>query len=57
MAMDQQQIAEKMRSRIALCRNLAESTSDPKTAEALRQIADEGQRDLDRLLSGDGFAD
>lgn len=40
---------EKMRGRIALCRNLAASTGDPKTAEALRQIADEGLRDLEKL--------
>ena len=48
--MDQQQIADKMRSRIALCLNLADTTHDRKTAAALREIAAEGQRDLDRLL-------
>ncbi len=51
--MDREQIAEKMRSRITLCRNLADTTHDPETAKALRQIADEGQRDLDRLLRED----
>ena len=49
--MERDELADKMRQRIKLCRNLANSTTDPATAAALHQIADEGQRDLDRLLS------
>lgn len=49
-SMDRDELIEKMRGRIATCRNLAR-TADPKTAEALRRLADEGQRDLDRLLA------
>ena len=48
--MDRDELIEKMRGRIATCRNLAR-TADPKTAEALRRLADEGQRDLDGLLA------
>ena len=48
--MDREELIEKMRGRIATCRNLA-GTADPKKAEALRRLADEGQRDLDRLLA------
>lgn len=40
---------EKMRNRIKLCRNLAASTGDPRTAAELRLMADEGERDLARL--------
>jgi len=47
--MDRLELIEKMRDRIAVCRNLAASTGDPATAAALRQIADEGQRDLEKL--------
>jgi len=57
--MDRQELIAKMRTRIILCRNLANSTSDARTAAALRQIADEGQRDLDKLsnegLPGDAL--
>lgn len=48
--MERDEIAAKMRERITLCRNLAASTGDPVTAEALRKIADDGQRDLEKLL-------
>ena len=48
--MELEEIAAKMRERISLCRNLAASTADPNTAEALRKIAEDGQRDLDKLL-------
>ena len=51
--MDHQQLAENIRSRIALCRNLADTTHDPQTARALRDIADEGERDLAKLLRED----
>ena len=54
--MDREQLAEKMRSRITLCRNLADTTHDPATARALREIADEGERDLGRLLGDDEAA-
>lgn len=48
--MDLEMLADKMRQRVLLCRNLANSTSDPDTAQALHKIADDGQKDLDRLL-------
>ena len=47
--MDRLELIEKMRGRIALCRNLAALTGDPQTADALRQIANEGQCDLEKL--------
>lgn len=49
--MERHELIAKMRARVALCRNLAASTSDPKTAEALRKIADEGERDIARVES------
>ena len=46
--MDQQTLAN-MRSRVAMCRRLAESTTDPRTAKVLRQMADEGEADILRV--------
>jgi len=45
---------EKMRGRIAFCRNLAATVGDPRTAAALRQMADEGERDLKALEAESG---
>lgn len=47
--MDRDELLEKMRGRVTLCRNLAASTGDPETAKALRALADEGERDIQRL--------
>jgi DNA-binding ferritin-like protein len=48
--MDDRTIAN-MRSRVARCRQLADSTTDPRTATILRQMADEGEADIWRLES------
>ena len=39
-----------MRERIERCRRLAQYVNDPRTTEALLQMAEEGERDLGRLL-------
>jgi hypothetical protein len=39
-----------MRERIAQCRRLAQFVNDPRTTQALLQMAEEGERDLARLL-------
>lgn len=49
--MDLQTIAN-MRSRVARCRQLADSTTDPRTADILRQMADEGEADIRRIEAG-----
>ena len=49
--MTRDEIIEKMRNRVKLCRGLANSTTDPRAAEVLRQIADEGEADIARLLA------
>lgn len=49
--MEREELIAKMRARVMLCRNLAASTSDPKTADALRKIAEEGERDILKLQS------
>lgn len=46
--MDERTIAN-MRSRVARCRQLADSTTDPRTAAILRQMADEGEADIRRV--------
>ena len=47
-AMDQKIIAN-MRARVDMCRRLAETTHDERTAKILRQMADEGDADIRRL--------
>ncbi len=42
---------EHMRQRIEMCRRLARSTTDPKTAKILRDMADQGELDLKKLLA------
>jgi hypothetical protein len=49
--MDKAEIIKKMRSRVDQCRRLAASTTDQRTARVLRQIADEGEADINRLLA------
>ena len=39
-----------MRQRIEMCRQLAKSTTDPKTAKILREMAAQGEIDLRQLL-------
>ena len=39
-----------MRERIELCRRMARTTHDLEIARALREMADEGERDLQKLL-------
>lgn len=46
--MDQTTLAN-MRSRVGMARRLAESTTDPRTAKILRQMADVGEADIRRL--------
>ena len=48
--MDEETIAN-MRSRIAMCRRLADSQTDPQVAATLRQMADEGEADLARMAA------
>ena len=40
-----------MRERIERCRRLAEYANDPRTTEALLQMAEQGEVDLARLLA------
>ena len=48
--MDERTIAN-MRSRVARCSHLADTTTDPRTATILRQMADEGEADIRRIES------
>ncbi|HEY0706659.1 MAG TPA: hypothetical protein VGG33_07680 [Polyangia bacterium] len=49
--MDRDELITKMRGRIEMCRRLAKSTNDARTATILRQMADEGERDLNQLIA------
>jgi hypothetical protein len=51
--MDQDELIAKMRSRVAMCRRLADSTTDERTATTLRLMADEGEADIAKLMQGD----
>jgi hypothetical protein len=42
-------VLSSMRSRVAQCRRLAAQITDQRTAAILRQMADEGERDIKRL--------
>jgi hypothetical protein len=48
--MQQSELIEKMRGRVAQCRRLAQSTTDLRTAKILNGMADEGEADIKRLL-------
>ena len=50
--MDREELAGKMRNRIRLCSNLADSTTDARAAVVLREMAAEAQRDLGQLQAG-----
>jgi hypothetical protein len=54
--MERDELIAHMRERIAMCRRLAASTTDDRTAAVLRQMADEGEADVLRLL-GEGKGD
>jgi len=47
--MDLDELAQKIRGRIAKCRELAKYINDPRTTETLLQMANEGERDLAKL--------
>jgi hypothetical protein len=51
---DRDELIAKMRSRVAMCRRLADGTTDERTAKILRSMADEGEADIARLLQNDG---
>ena len=40
---------QRMAQRVAQCRRLAATTTDRRTADILRQMADEGEQDMKRL--------
>jgi DNA-binding TFAR19-related protein (PDSD5 family) len=42
-------VIENIRARIAQCRRLADMITDRETAALLRQMADDGERDVRRL--------
>ena len=42
---------KRMRERVEQCRRLAEHVSDPKTVAILKQMADEAEADLKRLVA------
>lgn len=48
--MEQVELLAKMRGRVAQCRRLAQSTTDPRTASILNTMADEGEADIKRLM-------
>ena len=47
--MDKNELMNKIRGRIEQCRRLARYVNDPRTTDALLQMADEGEADLRRL--------
>jgi hypothetical protein len=49
--MSREELINKMRGRVDMCRRLAASTTDPKTATILRQMADDGERDIRQLAA------
>jgi hypothetical protein len=40
-----------MRQRIEMCRRLSKSISDVEAAKTLREMADQGEKDLQKLLA------
>jgi len=49
--MERDELIAKMRGRVAQCRRLAHSTTDERTAKVLREMADQGDADIKRLLA------
>ena len=48
--MESKELIAKMRGRVDQCRRLAASTTDTRTADILRGMAEEGEADIKRLL-------
>jgi hypothetical protein len=48
--MEKTELIAKMRGRVAQCRRLAQSTTDPRTANILNGMTEEGEADIERLL-------
>ena len=48
--MERDELIAKMRARVVRCRQLADGTTDLRTAKILRSMADEGEADIARLL-------
>lgn len=46
-----------MRQRIAMCRRLARSTTDPEVAVILHQMADDGEADIKRMIESGSVAE
>jgi hypothetical protein len=46
---ERDELIRKIRSRAEMCRRLADSTTDERAAKVLRQMADEGEADINRL--------
>ena len=44
-----EEVIAKMRARVEQCRRLARATNDSRVAEILRQMADEGEADIEKL--------
>ncbi|WP_394443023.1 hypothetical protein ACGGKE_16070 (plasmid) [Sphingobium naphthae] len=49
--MEQSELLRRMWGRVDLCRRLAITTTDPHTANALIQMANEGDADIRRLMA------
>jgi hypothetical protein len=47
--MERDELIKKIRGRVEMCRRLASSTTDQRAAEVLRQMADEGEADINLL--------
>ena len=47
--MDTAELIRKMRARVEQARRLAKYVNDPRTTEALTQLADEGEADIRKL--------
>lgn len=50
MLIEREELIRKMRGRVEQCRRLAKASTDPAIATTLRQMADEGEADIKRLL-------
>ena len=49
--MEQAELLRRMWGRVELCRRLAMTTTDPHTAGALIEMANEGEADIRRLMA------
>jgi hypothetical protein len=55
--MSDEYLIEKMRSRVAQCRQLAAYVTDEHTRRVLNQMADEAEADLNKLQADRGTQD